>query len=74
MDLLTKLIIAMVPIVPILFWLWMFRDMTNHDHLPQCFITFTRGNDSKFDWMVAFIFLSVFTAIIYYVNVYRNRY
>ena len=73
MNQLVQLIIVIVPIVPLLFWAWMFRDMTIYDNLPKCFITFTRGSDSKFDWTVAFIFLSVFTAIFYYVTVYRNR-
>jgi hypothetical protein len=68
-----QLIIVILPIVPLLFWLWMFWDMSNNDNLPQCFLTFTRGSNSTFDWWVAFIFLIVFTAILYYVNVYRNR-
>jgi hypothetical protein len=70
---LISLIIAILPIIPILFWLWMFSDMTKNDNLPHCFITFTRGSNATFDWWVAFIFLSVFTAIVYYFNVYRNR-
>jgi hypothetical protein len=73
MNQLMQLIIVIVPLVPLLFWLWMCRDMINNDHLPTCFITVTRGSDSKFDWTVAFIFLSVFTAMFYYITVYRNR-
>jgi len=73
MNPLIHLIIVLLPIVPLLFWLWMFWDMTNNDTLPQCFFTFTRGSNSTFDWWVAFIFLNVFAAIFYYVNVYRNR-
>jgi hypothetical protein len=70
---LMQLIIVLLPLVPLLFWLWMFWNMTNNGNLPQCFITFTRGSNSTFDWWVAFIFLNVFTAIVYYLNVYRNR-
>ncbi len=66
----TGLIIALPVVV---FWLWMFSDMTKNGNLPQCFITVTNGRNSGFDWTAAFIFLSVFTAIFYYVNVYRNR-
>lgn len=73
MNQLMQLIIVILPLVPLLFWLWMFWDMTKHDNLPQCFITFTRGSNSTFDWWVSFIFLNVFTAMVYYVNVYRNR-
>jgi hypothetical protein len=51
----------------------MFWDMAKNDDLPQCFVTFTRGADAKFDWTVAFIFLSVFTAVFYYLTAYRGR-
>ena len=68
-----QLIIVILPIVPLLFWLWMFSDMSNNVNLPQCFITFTRGSNSTFDWWVVFIFLNVFAAIFYYVAVYRNK-
>jgi hypothetical protein len=73
MVLLLQLIIAIIPIVPILFWLRMFSHMTKNDNLPQCFITFTNGRNSRLDWTMAFLFLSVFAAMVYYVTVYRNR-
>jgi len=52
----------------------MFLDMIKNDHLPGCFITFTGGRDSNFDWTVAFVFLSIIAAIFYYSNVYRKGY
>ena len=72
MDQLTHLIIIILPLVPLRFWLWMFWDMSNNDHLPQCFISFTRGSNATFDWWVVFIFLSIFAAIFHYINEYRN--
>jgi hypothetical protein len=71
---LLQLIVWIVPLVLLIFWLRMFWDMTNNDDLPKCFITFTRGNDARFDWTVTFIFLSLFTAILYFFTEYRNRY
>jgi hypothetical protein len=68
-----QLILLLIPLSSLAFWAWMFSDMTKNDNLPQCFLTFTNGRNPSFDWTVAFIFLSIFTAIIYYVTVYRNR-
>jgi ABC-type multidrug transport system permease subunit len=73
MDQLTHVILVLLPLVALLFWLWMFWDMSNNEHLPQCFLSFTQGNNPTFDWWVVFIFLNVFAAIFYYVSVYRNR-
>jgi hypothetical protein len=53
-------------ILPLLvFWLWMARDMANNDNLP---------GSSKNYWTLAFLFLSVFAAVFYYVTEYRKRY
>jgi uncharacterized membrane protein (DUF4010 family) len=68
-----QLILLLIPLPLVVFWLWMFSAMTKNDNLPQCFITFTNGRNPSFDWTVAFIFLSIFAAILYYLNVYRNR-
>lgn len=68
-----QLILALIPLAPAVFWLWMFSDMSKNGNLPPCFITVTNGRNAAFDWTVAFIFLNVFTAIVYYVTVYRNR-
>jgi hypothetical protein len=68
-----QLILLLLPLPLLAFWAWMFSDMTKNDNLPQCFLTFTNGRNPSFDWTVAFIFLNVFTAIFYYVTVYKNR-
>jgi hypothetical protein len=61
----------LVPLIPtigvlalLVFWAWMFWDMTNNDDLPS---------SSKNNWMLAFVFLNVFAAVYYYVYEYRNR-
>ncbi len=48
----------------IVFWLWMGWDLGGNDDMT--------GNE-KFYWQLAFIFLNVFAAVFYYVNVYRTR-
>jgi hypothetical protein len=68
-----QLILALLPLPLIVFWLWMFSDMTKNGNLPQCFITLTNGRNAELDWTVAFIFLNVITAMFYYVTVYRKR-
>jgi hypothetical protein len=69
-----QLIVTLISLPLIAFWLWMFWHMANRETLPQCFITFTSGSNSRFDWTVAFVFLSILTAIVYYSWVYRNKY
>jgi|GEM_PF-1881724 len=46
------------------FWLWMAWDLGGNNDMT--------GNE-KFYWQLAFIFLNVFAAAFYYVNVYRTR-
>jgi amino acid transporter len=59
-------LIPLIIILPLLaFWLWMFRDMFNNGNLP---------GSSKDYWTLAFLFLSVFAAVLYYVTEYRKRY
>jgi len=55
-------LIISLPLV--VFWLWMAWDLGGNDNLPS---------SSKLNWQLAFIFLNVFAAVFYYVNVYRNR-
>jgi hypothetical protein len=55
-------LIISLPLV--VFWLWMAWDLGGNDDIT--------GNE-KLNWALAFIFLSVFAAVFYYVNVYRNR-
>jgi hypothetical protein len=46
------------------FGAWMFRDMVANDEIP---------GEAKPTCTFAFVFLSLFAAIFYYVNVYRHR-
>ena len=48
----------------IVFWLWMAWDLGGNDDMTS---------NEKFYWQLAFIFLNVFAAVFYYVNVYRIR-
>ncbi len=68
-----QLILTLIPFLLLIFWAWMFSDMLRNENLPPCFITFTNGNDPRFDWTVVFVFLNVFAAMFYYANEYRNR-
>lgn len=59
-------LIPLLVLIPVLaFWAWMFSDMLNNDRLPS---------EIRSQWTVAFILLSVFAAVLYYANVYRDRY
>ncbi len=68
-----QLILTLIPFLLLIFWAWMFSDMLKNENLLPCFITFTNGNDPRFDWTVVFIFLNFFAAMFYYVNEYSNR-
>ncbi len=58
-------VLALLLALPVVaFWAWMFLDMAKNDDLPS---------ETKDYWALAFIFLSIFTAAFYYVNVYRNK-
>jgi hypothetical protein len=60
-----QFVIPVLVALTILFlWAWMFRDMVANDEIP---------GEAKQTWMFAFVFLSLFAAAYYYVNVYRNR-
>ncbi len=58
------LLIIILPMPLLVFWAWMFREMINNDNLP---------NDTKNYWTLFFIFLNIFAAMFYYVNVYKDR-
>ena len=60
-----------VPIILVIFWLWMFWDMANNEDLPTCYISLTNGRNIRFDWMFAFVFLSILTAGYYFFVEYR---
>lgn len=67
-------LISLLFIIPLIaFWVWMLRDMLNNDRLPNLLASGTLLGDARTDWMVAFIFLNVFAAALYYSLVYRNR-
>jgi amino acid transporter len=68
-------LISLIIILPLLiFWFWMFWDLTNNDYLPDNSTTpLTWPPSTKTGWMLAFIFLSVFAAFWYYRVEYRNR-
>ncbi len=64
MSVLVPLVSMTAIALMIVFWAWMFWDMTNNDDIP--------GN-AKYTWMLGVVFLSIFVAIYYYVYVYRSR-
>ncbi len=56
--------ISLFAVLPLLiFYLWMFRDMTYNDSL---------SSDSKYAWTWAFILLNVAAAVLYFIE-YRYR-
>lgn len=57
----------------LVFWAWMFWDMSKNQGLPDCFLTLTSNGNPRLDWNFAFIFLNVITAVYYYASVYRHR-
>lgn len=58
-------LIPVILVLPLLaFWAWMFWDMTNNDDLPS---------NVKWNWTFLFVFLSLFAAVFYYFDQYRNR-
>ena len=59
------MVISLLIILPLIaFWLWMFREMIDNDHLP---------GSAKETWTLTFLVLNVFAAVIYYVTEYRRR-
>lgn len=56
------IVLAISPLL--VFWAWMLRDMLNNDYLPS---------KAKNDWLLAFVLLNVFGAVLYYSNIYRNK-
>ena len=67
-------IFIILPLILIVFWFWMFRDMTNNAYIPdRSTQPWTWPPTNKYDWTLAFIFLSIFAAIYYYFVEYRPR-
>ena len=63
-TMLTHLIPLLIILPLLVFWAWMFSDMLNNNRLPD---------ELRSQWAVAFILLSVFAAVLYYANIYRDR-
>ncbi len=65
---------SMLIVLPlIVFWLWMFWEMTRNNALPANSAVLTWPPSSKFEWTLVFIFLNVFAAVFYYWYEFRNR-
>ncbi len=58
------LVAVLLPVPLFVFWLWMFRDMTNNDYL---------SSGERNNWTLYFVFLNVFAAFWYYMAEYRPR-
>ena len=60
-----KFIIPLIITLPLIaFWLWMAWDLGGNEDMSP---------GEKFYWQLAFLFMNVFAAVYYYVNVYRRR-
>ncbi len=64
MNPLILLFAVLLPVPLLVFWLWMFRDMSNNDYL---------SNGERNNWTRYFVFLNVFAAFWYYIVEYRPR-
>jgi hypothetical protein len=63
-------LVAVIPLV--MFYLWMFRDMTNNIYLgPPPFVV-SPASDFRYNWTFDFILLNVFAAAMYFVTEYRT--
>ena len=60
----TIIISVLFSLTVISFWLWMFVEMIRNDNMDST---------AKNYWTLAFIFLSLFAAGLYYLNIYRRR-
>ena len=54
----------MLSLLAAAFWLWMAWDLGGNNDIT--------GNE-RFYWQLAFIFMNVFAAVFYYVNVYKKK-
>ena len=58
-------LLPLLLVIPLIaFWLWMFRDMLNNANISDA---------ARNTWIIAFIFLNAFAAVVYYVYEYRNK-
>ena len=65
--------VVLIPLAAIVFWFWMLLDMARNRNLPPCFLSVTSDKDRLRDWTFVFYLFSIFTAIYYYLNEYRER-
>lgn len=58
-------LLPLLLVIPLIaFWIWMFRDMLNNPNV---------SDTARNTWIIAFIFLNVFAAVVYYAYEYRNK-
>lgn len=57
-------ILLFIPSALLVFWVWMFWDMSSSNYVPL---------DSKLNWTIAFVLFNFFTAVYYYVTQYRKH-
>jgi len=58
-------LLPLLLVIPLIaFWIWMFRDMLNNPNI---------SDTARNTWIIAFIFLNAFTAVVYYAYEYRNK-
>lgn len=60
----TVVVSVLISLTVISFWLWMFVEMIRNNDMDTT---------AKNYWTLAFIFLSVLAAGLYYLNIYRQR-
>jgi hypothetical protein len=73
-QLLPELISVVIVFPLIVFWFWMFWDMSGNDSLPNnSNPLLTWPPTSKNGWMFFFVFLNVFAAAFYFASEYRKR-
>ncbi|GCE08213.1 hypothetical protein [Dictyobacter aurantiacus] len=58
------ILLAILPLLPLGFWLWMAWDFSGNNDVPE---------RDRFYWQLAFLFTNVFAAMYYYVTIYRKR-
>lgn len=67
------LIVLLIPLLLVIFWLWMFDDMLHNDNIPSAEpVGFRWPPQAKNQWVFFFIVFNVFTAAYYYFTEYKN--
>jgi hypothetical protein len=69
-----QLIASIIILSLVVFYFWMFWEMSNNDSLPSHSPSPLRWPPiSKSDWLVMFVFLNVLAAGYYYFTVYKEK-